>query len=225
MFGKIPSDVKSEKPGQDKKLHVYLAGPDVFYPAPAAVGAMKKRMIEEQGCVGHYPLDTPIPEFKADEATALKIAEANEALMDMSQVILVNMTPWHGPSMDVGTAFETGYMRAKAKHAPGGVLIIGYYEGMVNRSFMDRVAAMVCNNDVVHHADGLILDQKGNSLENFSLPENLMITSAIKKTGGFIFSSFEEAVDNITMLWAEKQQPKGTLLETEDSSNYAPYKS
>jgi nucleoside 2-deoxyribosyltransferase len=124
----------------NEKLHVYLAGPDVFLPNPIKIGEAKKRLVEHVGCIAHFPMDPEIKNWEPNEETAIRIAKENEALMDICQVITVNMTPWHGPSMDVGTAFEAGYMSGKAKFCPDHVLIIGYYEGNVTLNFLDRIA-------------------------------------------------------------------------------------
>ena len=92
---------------------VYLAGPDVFLPDAAAVGEAKKRICAAYGFVGLFPLDkdldlTGLSRWDA----ALKISAANEALMRSCDLIVAHMTPFRGPGMDGGTAFEMGFMRA-----------------------------------------------------------------------------------------------------------------
>jgi nucleoside 2-deoxyribosyltransferase len=96
--------------------------------------------------------------------------------------------------MDVGTAFEAGYMSARSDLTPNEILIIGYTEGEYEPSYLTRVGADE------HHKDSA-----GKSVENFGLSENLMIPAAIIKTGGKLFTSFEEAVNAIQQLWDAKQ--------------------
>lgn len=187
-----------------KPLKVYLAGPDVFKKDPVQVGKEKKLALKKAGHVGKFPMDPEIKDFAHDKKTAYTIAKGNEDLMDSCQVILINMTPWHGPSMDVGTAFEVGYMKHKAKYTP--TLLIGYYEGEVQPDFTKRVAEMHYGGNVHFAENGDVTDKEGISLENFDLPENLMIAAAIHHTGGEIFHSFDEAVNNISRLWQLKEQ-------------------
>ena len=189
-----------------ERLRVYLAGPDVFLPNPIGVGKIKKDKLAQVGYEGLYPMDPSIENFQPNPETAYKIALGNEGLMDSAQIILVNMTPWHGPSMDVGTAFEAGYMRGLSKFKPGEVLIVGYYEGPFEHDFTKRVADIYYKGEVTQNADGSVTDKNGNSLEKFGLTENLMIPGAIKQTGGEIFMSFDEAVANLDRLCALKQK-------------------
>ena len=103
--------------------------------------------------------------------------------------------------MDVGTAFEAGYMSARADHDPR-VLIIGYYEGQYELSYLNRVLGSSATRPDEH---GMYRDDEGMLVENFGLSENLMIPAAIEKTGGSIFLSFAEAVAHIGSLWQKKQ--------------------
>lgn len=180
-------------------LNVYLAGPDVFMPMAEEIGNTKKQLLAAHQHCGHFPTDPDISDFKHDADTAYQIFQGNEALMRRCQVILANMTPFHGPSIDAGTAVEVGYFSAKADREK--VLIIGYYEQAVEMDFTKRVAQTVYQNQVVHHQDGSIRSKQGVSLEQFGLSDNLMISCAIRKTGGQVFASFEEAVANIKRLW------------------------
>jgi len=198
---------------QGPVLNVYLAGPDVFKVNPLEVGAQKKLALKKAGHNGKFPMDPEIKNFAHDQATAYAIAKGNEALMNSCEVILVNMTPWHGPSMDVGTAFEAGFMSALSQLKP--ILIIGYYEGELEKDFAKRVAAVHYNGNVDFAANGDVTDKTGVSLENFNLTENLMIGAAIQRTGGEIFFSFEEAVNNISKLWHQKEQKPESVCAVE----------
>ena len=44
----------------EPKLRIYLAGPDVFLPAPVAAGEAKKHICAAHGFVGVYPLDSGV---------------------------------------------------------------------------------------------------------------------------------------------------------------------
>ena len=122
----IGTDADSAKP----VYYVYLAGPEVFLPEPVAAGTQKKARIAEMSraggwpfeLAGLYPLDNEIPDFKPDFDTGLRIYRANVELMNRAYAVAANMVRFRGPSMDVGTAFEMGYMRGLGKP------VFAYYE-------------------------------------------------------------------------------------------------
>jgi len=161
-------------------MKVYLAGPDVFYPDNKAIE--KKTKLEEKNFSPLYPLDNEneIDNFANDRETARKIAAANEKMIEDCDIVLANMRPWYGPSMDVGTVYEIGYARKANK------IIVGYYEKPVEL-FADRV-----KQSSVH--------KEGMAVEDFKMEDNLMIVSAIESSKGFIFQSFDEAIEYIEIL-------------------------
>ena len=186
---------------QQPEVHAYLAGPDVFFPNGKEIGEIKKAKLAAVGIIGHYPFDNEIsPEILGDlTKTADAIARANEqSMLDCCKkgrigIILVNMTPFHGPSMDVGTSFEAGFMSALAASRKN-VIIIGYTNDP--RSFEERVIDSIYGGKKnVSETDGGIYGSDGNIIEAFGQSDNLMITQAIRKTGGSVVNSFEEAVD------------------------------
>jgi nucleoside 2-deoxyribosyltransferase len=99
---------------------VYLAGPDVFLPESIEVGLRKQEICARHGLEGVYPgegldLDT-VPETEHAQA----LFDVCIAMMDRCAGGLCNLTPFRGPSADVGTAFEMGYLFAR------GVPVLGY---------------------------------------------------------------------------------------------------
>jgi len=180
----------------------YLAGPDVFYPDAHERGEAKKALLARVGIIGLYPLDNEIAAslIKADpKAAAMAIARGNEAMMRRCAApqtigfILANMEPWHGPSMDVGTAFEIGYMSALAQSSDATITVLGYSPD--RRLFADRVQEMLflkAGCAVVEN--GALIGPDGMTIEQFGLADNLMLIHAIEKTGGVLCSSFEEVV-------------------------------
>ncbi len=95
----------------------YLAGPDVFLPDSLAVGEAKKQICEQHGIIGVFPLDGPyerLAGLSAREAGLVAFDICIE-LMDTCDIGIANMTPFRGPSMDIGTAVEMGYLFAQGK--------------------------------------------------------------------------------------------------------------
>ena len=88
-------------------IQLYLAGPDVFLPNPLEVARLKQAICQNYGFTGLFPFDVSLD--LADllpVEQGLAIYRSNIALMNRCDLIVANMTPFRGPSMDVGTAFE-----------------------------------------------------------------------------------------------------------------------
>lgn len=173
---------------------VYLAGPDVFLPDAVEVGRRKVEICARHGLTARFPLDAAISGEGLDpEAHAFVIAQANEELIRDAAMMIANISPFRGPSLDPGTAFEIGFARAlglrifgySCREAPFAARTI-YYSGMEDDAERD-----------VH----------GYQIERFGLVENLMIDGAIAASGGKIvcvesddlsaFAAFEKLLAEI----------------------------
>lgn len=112
----------------------YLAGPDVFLPDAAEVGRAKRRICEEHGLVGVFPGDGPFERLAGlDPSEAGLVAfDICVELMDSCDLAIANMTPFRGPSMDVGTAIEMGYLFARGKPVFGYTNTAGPYAERVD---------------------------------------------------------------------------------------------
>lgn len=153
---------------------VYLAGPDVFWPEAKEAGAAKVALCSEYGLQGHFPLDTELDLTGLSPYEAgIAIYRANIHLMDAADLLIANMTPFRGPSMDVGTAFEMGYMTARGKP------IWGYT--LDGRLYSDRVPQPVIGSDI-----------NGDTIEQFDMTDNLMMIGAINDSAGQLFATDEE---------------------------------
>ena len=167
---------------------VYLAGPDVFLPNAREIGARKVAICAELGLAGVFPLDG---EIEIDGLTAFeqarRIALGNEALMRSCQAVIANLTPFRGASMDAGTAFEVGYMRALGRPLFGYTNTASDY---ADRAWAARSQGLIAGD---FDLDG---EASGIEIEDFGLAENLMIAIAIAETecsGGFGVVSNESA--------------------------------
>jgi len=153
-----------------KPKRIYLAGPEVFFPAAEhqAIVAEKKRLLQEYGLEGIDPLDTELA-LSANEAKfrrGHRIYRANRELMDSCDAIIANLTPFRGISADPGTVFEVGYMIGQGKPAFGFTLESRYY--------WERAGATD-------------LDELGHTIEDFEMSDNLMIEGGIYSSGGQLF--------------------------------------
>jgi nucleoside 2-deoxyribosyltransferase len=156
-------------------MRVYLAGPDVFLPDPLARGAELKRICALHGLTGVYPMDALAHEPPAwsELPEAFRIALRNEAHIRGAAALIANLTPFRGPSADVGTVFELGFMRALGRP------VFGWSN--VAADFTTRTKAHVA---AAPAGGGVWRDGEGMALESFGCHDNLMIDGAVAASGG-----------------------------------------
>lgn len=158
---------------------VYLAGPEVFLVNARDIGVRKRAICERYGLVGVFPGDAedacdltlPLPE------RGLAISRAMERVMRSCHAMIVNLTPFRGPSADVGSAYEMGFMRALGRP------IFAYSND--DRPFLDRVAAF-CGGALRVRTSGEHEDPEGMAIEPFTLHDNLMLAGGVIASGGCI---------------------------------------
>lgn len=160
-------------------LRVYLAGPDVFLPAPEAWAARKQAVCAQHGLTGVTPFD-PLADEPSEWAALpdwRRIALRNEAHIRSCVAVIANLTPFRGPSADVGTVYEVGFARAL------GLPVFGY--ACVAAAFQERTLAA---HAAVVDADGLWRDGDGMLVEPFGLFDNLMIEGGVLASGGVLLA-------------------------------------
>jgi nucleoside 2-deoxyribosyltransferase len=93
---------------------IYLAGSEVFLATARDIGARKRAICERHGLVGVFPGDEeePCDPALSPAEQGLAISRAMERVMRRCDAMIVNLTPFRGPSADVGSAYEMGFMRA-----------------------------------------------------------------------------------------------------------------
>ena len=158
-------------------LKIYLAGPEVFLAADVReeVFRRKREIAAARGFEGVSPLDGepgPVdPKGSTPAQLGLQISQRNESLMRACDLIVANMTPFRGPSMDVGTAFELGFMRALGKPT------LGYTHS--TSLFFDRTH----EHFELSREGEAWRDERKLQVENFDLGDNLMLDGAIISSG------------------------------------------
>ena len=160
-----------------RRHRLYLAGPDVFLPDPVAAGERRKWLCAEYGFEGVFPMDA-VADLRglSPRDTGLKIGGLNEELIRSCDGVVANMTPFRGPSADVGTAYEMGYA------AGLGRVVCAYTN--VATPFTQRTVAFLGGNVAPSGGDTGLRDADGMALEDFGLADNLMLESSIARTGG-----------------------------------------
>jgi nucleoside 2-deoxyribosyltransferase len=115
----------------------------------------------------------PLNEDAETAATELEtwqaIYEKDVAMMEQSDIIIANLTPFAGACADAGTLIEVGWFLGKGKP------IFGYSN--TSENFESRMRSQLA----AKHAD--------LGIEGFHLPDNLMIVGAVQSGGYPIFLS------------------------------------
>ena len=160
-------------PSEARRPPVYLAGPDVFLPDPLDRGSSLKAICARHGLRGVFPLDRlddddpaawgALPEWQ-------RIALRNEAHIRSCAALIANLTPFRGPSADVGTVFELGFMRALGRPVFGWTNVATPFDVRTRETFAG--------------VDGR--DAEGLAIEAFGCADNLMVDGAIRASGGVL---------------------------------------
>lgn len=150
---------------------IYLAGPDVFHREAQRLGASKTALCADRGFRGLYPGDASLPPAALDRSRA--IYAACLAMMAEADCGIFNLTPFRGPSADVGTVFELGVMIAHGKPC---FAYTNAADDLLGR---------------LHQSPGLTFDEAtqfwrdplGMMAEDFGNADNLMLDKALATQG------------------------------------------
>ena len=162
----------------NKKPKVYLAGPDIFLPNPIEHGEKLKKICTKYGLQGLYPLDNQfdLSDLKRGPDKAIKIYQADIELINASDCLAANLSPFRGVSADPGTCFELGY--AVAQNKP----------------------VAIYSNDTreyKHKLKDLHLSEDDWSVEDMGLTDNLML---IAPTKNVVHHTFEAAIADLSKI-------------------------
>jgi|SRR5665648_213210 len=152
-------------------IRVYLAGPEVFLTNAKEIGEYKKELCRKYGFEGVFPIDVEVnTKDKEPREIGLCISDVNEGLLRSCEIVIANITPFRGPSADVGTAYEMGFAHALGKR------VFAYTNSAV--PFTERTVAAL-NGQVSRSIDGKLRDTQGMLIEESNLTDNLMIDGCI----------------------------------------------
>jgi nucleoside 2-deoxyribosyltransferase len=147
----------------------YLAGPDVFLPDAPAHALRKAAICARHGITPRPPLNEDVATLEAmHEAAAWRTIFAKDlAMMEESDLIIANLTPFRGASADAGTLVELGWFLGRGRPAFG-------YSNCATPFEARNTAHMAAVPDPM----------PGLTVKGFGLADNLMIPGALEATGG-----------------------------------------
>lgn len=152
-------------------LKVYIAGPDVFYPDAKAIGDAKRAICKKHGFEGVFPLDLlPTDLFSSKYSHKEQAKIIQKACIEgirSCDILVANMTPFRGASMDIGTGVELG--AAHMINKP----VFGY--SMNASSYLQKVMSADKNTT----SDGTCFyDGQGQLIEDMDEIDNCMTTES-----------------------------------------------
>lgn len=115
----------------------YLAGPEVFLSNADEIAKAKKSICRQYGLDGVFPVDNTDPALHELPVDGHAIFRHCVEMMERSDLVIANMTPFRGPSMDIGTAVEVGFMYARGRPVFGYTNVTGDYGSRVQPDGMD----------------------------------------------------------------------------------------
>jgi nucleoside 2-deoxyribosyltransferase len=153
---------------------LYLAGPDLWAPDGDALIARKRTLCHGAGYESLTARDGDRHETEPTEASAREIYAGALANLRRSDAVIANLTPWRGMSCDSGTAFEAGFASALSKPIFAYINIADEDEA----DYRERVEVLMGASP---DAAGVWRDPDGCEVEDFGLPEHLMLWAEARR--------------------------------------------
>lgn len=172
-----------------RPIHLYLAGPEVFYPDGEERAQAMRALCRAHGLEPISPLDggeEPLegtPAADDQRTLAAVIFDNNIAMIERADAVVANMNHFRGPDPDPGTSFELGYGYARGKRC--------YVYAEDGETAVDRVHRFF--GGVTRRDDGSVVDKDGLIVENFGGPFNLMLT----ESSTVVLGGFEDAIRRV----------------------------
>jgi nucleoside 2-deoxyribosyltransferase len=177
-----------------KPIRVYLAGPEVFLKEARAVGEAKKVLCKKYGFIGVFPLVNEVDaKDKSPREVGLCISAVNEELIRTCDVVVANLTPFRGPSADVGTVFELGFAYGLGKKV--------YAYTNIATPFTQRTKDAL-KGEVNRCGDGKLRDAQGMFIEEVDCVDNLMLDCCLHASGAPLIVEQAQAGQLYTFLGA-----------------------
>lgn len=174
---KLDRNMCSEYGGKQRP-RIYLAGPEVFLRNAIEIGERKKSLCAKYGFEGVFPIDAELDVRKLTPREAgLRISAANERLIRGCKLLIANITPFRGPSADVGTAYEMGFARGI------GLRVCAYTNIMT--PFTERTVRSL-SRFVSRDVDGRLRDGNDMVVEEWGLVDNVMLDGSIYSSEGIL---------------------------------------
>ncbi len=153
---------------------VYLAGPDLWFPDAAEHALNQRALCEEAGFAPFTAFDQSTVESDPSEVMAREIYADRIGRLRQADAVIANLTPWRGPHAEPGTAFEMGFASALGKPVFAYLNVTAEDEA----DLKGRIEAVF---GAMPDEDGRPRDALGSEIEDFGLPESLMLWAEARR--------------------------------------------
>jgi nucleoside 2-deoxyribosyltransferase len=170
----------------NKRVKVYLAGPEVFFYDAPIVFEKSVSIAKGLGLEPLSPYDAePSSHIKNDQTHAKQIYFGNIGLIDEADAVVANLNSFRGSEPDSGTVFEVGYAVAKGKR------VVGFLDD--DAIYRERVKKVM---RVFQDHQGRWSDEERRWVEEMGLPLNLMLSCSVE----LVFGTIEDALKKLKIL-------------------------
>ncbi len=153
---------------------IYLAGPDLWFPDAADVLMRKKALCTAAGFTGVLGGGDGSGDGPGAEVMAREVYATSLERLRAADAVVANLSPWRGPGCDPGTAFEAGFAAALGKP----VFAYMNVEGEDEADHRTRVEMLL---GAAPDAMGRWRDDLGATIEDYGLPENLLLWAEARR--------------------------------------------
>ena len=153
---------------------LYLAGPDQHLRQAAALASEARLLCEAAGFTVLTPEPEDLTELHPTEAMAREIYAQRVARMRKADAAIANLSPFRGPHCDPTAAFEAGFFSGLGKPVFG-------YMNVASEEEAELCARVDAYLGAETDDDGVLRDDKGAAIEDFGLPESLMLWAEARR--------------------------------------------
>ena len=153
---------------------LYLSGPDLYLPEGSALIARKRGLCEDAGFAALTARDGERQEVEPSEAMARELYAGALANLRQADAVIANLSAWRGPGCEAASAFEAGFASALAKPVFAYLNVADEEDA----DYRGRVEAML---GAAPDEAGVWRDVEGSAIEDFGLPESLMLWSEARR--------------------------------------------
>lgn len=153
---------------------LYLTGPGLPAAHAEAVAQQARALCEEAGFQAVTADTQALIERDPSEAMAREIYAERVARMRRADAAVVNLTPFRGPHCDPSAAFEAGFVSGLGKPVFAYMNVPTEEEAELRA----RVDAYV---GAEFDEDGIWRDDQGVAIEDFGLPESLILWAEARR--------------------------------------------
>lgn len=153
---------------------LYLTGPGSSSADGGAVAGEARMLCEGEGYQVVTPESETLIEREPSEAMAREIYAQRVARMRSADAAIVNLTPFRGPHCDPSAAFEAGFFSGLGKP-------VFAYMNVPNEDEAELRARVDAYVGAELDADGVWRDDQGVAIEDYGLPESLILWAEARR--------------------------------------------